>query len=158
MAAAASVAFAETSMGPSGEVGTTAEVYRTPPSVYPMTSDRYAIQYKFDGGDWTDAKVYISYYGGTNASPVFTYTIVGYTLETSMSFASIPAGANADVQLRATKLWNAPFLAGDRVSARPGAKRTEADLMSDGAVQISTRTGEDFAGEQFIPWWDQTRR
>jgi hypothetical protein len=128
-------------------------IYPNSPLIYPMTSDRYAVQYKLGSGDWTDAQVYVSYYGGTNASPSLQYA--PYTLETSMSFASIPVRANANVQLRVTKLWDAPFLASDHVAVRPGAKRIDADLMRDGTVQISTRTEEDFAGEQFILWWDR---
>src|SRR5581483_9389487 len=36
---------------------------------YPMASDRYSVQYSIGGGPFTDAKVYISYYGGSLASP-----------------------------------------------------------------------------------------
>src|ERR1022692_4293293 len=88
--------------------------YRMPPLTYPMTSDRYAVQYKLDGADWTDAQVHISYYGGTNASPLVNipgYT--PYTSETSMSFVSISVPPGTGVQLRVTKLWDAPFLNSD---------------------------------------------
>jgi lysophospholipase L1-like esterase len=151
LAAFASAAFAD----PACLTKNPAENDPSTPLTYPMTSNRYAVQYRLDGGDWEDAKVYISYYGGTNASPLLTYTIVGYTLETSMSFVSIPVHADANVQIRVTKLWDAPFLASDQVSVRPAAKKIDADLMSDGTVEISTRTGDDFAGEQFILWWDR---
>jgi hypothetical protein len=116
MAAGASAAFAQPSPTPSCAVETSAATYRKPPLTYPMPSDRYAVQYSLDGGGWTDAKVYISYYGGTNASPLVSYS--GYTPETSMSFVSIPAGANRDVQLHVTScgmhlFWRA-------IACRPG--------------------------------------
>src|ERR1019366_2487335 len=42
--------------------------YRKPPLTYPMTSDRYTVQYQLGGsGTWTTAQVNISYYGGSNA-------------------------------------------------------------------------------------------
>src|SRR5579862_7552236 len=81
--------------------------YRTPPLTYPMTSDRYAVQYKLGAGNWTDVKVYISYYGGTNATP--NRSSSNYAPDTSMSFASIPVSAGAAVALRVTKLWGSPF-------------------------------------------------
>ena len=133
--------------------GTTANP--SPPSTYPLTSDRYAVQYKIDGGNWTDARVYISIYGGTNASPFQPFANYPSYPNTSMSFVSIPARPNANVQLRVTKLWDAPFLASDHVSVRPAAKKIDADLTRDGWVKIFTRTEEDFAGEQFILWWDR---
>src|ERR1700761_5359498 len=77
--------------------------YRTPPLTYPMTSDRYSVQYQLGGaGTWTTAQVYISYYGGTNASP--NHSASGYVADTSMSFVSIPAAPNTAVALRVTKL------------------------------------------------------
>src|SRR5262249_41346228 len=100
----------------------------TPPLTYPLTSDRYAVQYKIDGGNWTDARVYISIYGGTNASPFQPFTKYPSYPNTSMSFVSIPARPNADIQLRVTKLWDAPFLASDHVSVRPAAKGIPAFL------------------------------
>jgi hypothetical protein len=133
--------------------GTTANP--SPPSTYPLTSDRYAVQYKIDGGNRTDARVYISIYGGTNASPFQPFANYPSYPNTSMSFVSIPARPNANVQLRVTKLWDAPFLASDHVSVRPAAKKIDANLMRDGRVKILTRTEEDFAGEQFILWWDR---
>ncbi|MGO9274966.1 MAG: hypothetical protein ACLQOO_32840 [Terriglobia bacterium] len=109
-----------------------------------MTSDRYAAQYQVGTGSWTASQVYISYYGGTCASPYHPYS--GYPtpyppsayplnvdpalnddakgapryLE-SMSFVSIPASANTAVTLRVTKLWGSPFPA--MVSVRPRARR-----------------------------------
>ena len=127
--------------------------YPAKPLSYPMISNRYAVQYSLNGGAFTDAKVYISYYGGTNSSPFLSFS--GYSTDTSMSFVSIPAGANAPVQLRVTKLWDAPFLAGDRPSVRPSTKNIEAALQSDGTVLISRTTSADFAGEQFVLWWNR---
>jgi uncharacterized protein (TIGR03437 family) len=133
----------------SPQVGT----YPTPPLTYPKTSDRYAVQFAVNGGTWTNAPVYISYYGGSNSSPFLSYS--GYSADTSMSFASIPVQANAAVQLRVTKLWDAPFLAGDQVSVRPSSKGISAALEAEGTVLISTETSSIFAGEQFILWWNR---
>jgi hypothetical protein len=132
---------------------------------YPMTSDRYAVQYKVGGGAWRDAQVYINVYGGTNTSPFEPFTNYPAYPNTSMSFVSIPARANADVQLRVTLLSGPatppsnpapiPFLASDQVSVRPSAKGIPAHLMSDGTVQIFTDTASNFAGEQFVLWWER---
>ena len=138
---------------PSCAISTQIGTYPASPLAYPKTSDRYAVQYSVDGGAFTDARVYISYYGGTNSSPYLSFS--GYSTETSMSFVSISVQANASVQLRVTKLWNAPFLANDHVSIRPAAKSISADLQSDGTVLISRKTNTDFAGEQFILWWNR---
>src|SRR5580692_10889186 len=61
---------------------------------YPLASTTYAVQYQIDGGAWTPAMVYISYYGATTGSPYQNDS--GYTANatttvgtTSMSFASI---------------------------------------------------------------------
>jgi hypothetical protein len=138
-----------------------------PPTLlhYPMTSDRYAVQYKLGGGVWTNAQVYINVYGGTNTSPFESYTNYPSYPNTSMSFVSIPARANADVQLRVTLLSGPatppfipkpiPFLASDHMSVRPGEKGIPAQLMSDGTVQIFTDTASNFAGEQFVLWWER---
>src|ERR1700693_1954089 len=68
---------------------------------YPLISDRYAVQYSVNGGSFTLAKVYISYYGGSLASP--PRADAPYTpLQESMSFVSIPAAANTAVQIRIT--------------------------------------------------------
>ena len=122
------------------------------PLTYPMTSDRYAVQYRLGSGDWTDAKVYISYYGGTNASPYRSSS--GYAPDTSMSFASIPASASTAVALRVTKLLGSAFPAINHVSVRPRAKGIHVDSVSGNTVQISTSTAADFAGDQFLLWWD----
>jgi hypothetical protein len=138
---------------PACAISTQIGTYPTPPLAYPKTSDRYAVQYSVSGGPFTDARVYISYYGGTNSSPYESYS--GYSTETSMSFVSIPVQSNASVQIRVTKLWDAPFLAGDHVSIRPTAKNIAANLETGGTVLISRSTGSSFAGEQFILWWNR---
>src|SRR5579872_785402 len=121
---------------------------------YPVLSDRYTVQYSIGGGAWTDAKVYISYYGGSLASPPRTDS--GYVaLQESMSFTNIPANANTSVQLRVTKLFGTPFQASDAVSVRPSVKPIHAETLSDGIVQITTTTDGAFAGEQFILWWNR---
>jgi hypothetical protein len=168
LAAFASVAVAQCSVS-TDPVSTTSEKYPTTPLTYPMMSDRYAVQYSVSGGAWTNGKVYISYYGGTNASPWRRDS--GYALpyqlpasstspvrpdwETSMSFVSIPAGVNTQVRLRVAKLFGRSFDARDHVSVRPSVKRIDVDPAHDGTVEISIRTDDDFAGEQFILWWDR---
>jgi hypothetical protein len=72
-----------------------------------MTSNRYGVQYKLGSGDWTDARVYISYYGGTTSSPYVKAS--NYPADNSMSFASIPAGAGTAVGLCVTKLFGSAF-------------------------------------------------
>jgi hypothetical protein len=150
-------------------VSTPAEQYPTTPLRYPMMSDRYAVKYSVGDGAWTVGNVYVSYYGGTNASPWRRDS--GYSLpyqlpasstspvtpdwETSMSFVSVPAAANTQVRLRVTKLFGAPFEARDQLSVRPRIKRIDVDPADDGTLQISTRTDDGFAGEQFILWWNQ---
>ena len=127
--------------------------YLDTPLTYPMTSDRYAVQYKLGQGDWTDARVYISYYGGTDASPSVNYQ-TGYTaLETSMSFVSIPATAGTLVQLRVTKRGGSGFQQSDHVYVRPSAKGIPVVLASDGTAQLSARTDLNFKGDQFLLWW-----
>ena len=126
------------------------------PVAYPRPSDNYAVQYQIGGGAWTTAAVYISYYGETLGSPY--RNISGYTPgTTSMSFTSIPARANATVQLRVTKLFGSPkpFQASDHVSVRPSIKPIGVNTRSDGTVEISTFTASNFAGEQFILWWNR---
>jgi hypothetical protein len=129
-----------------------AATYPDPPLTYPMISNRYAVQYKLDRGDWTDAQVHISYYGGTRASPYVTSS--HYPPDTSMSFASIPAGANTAVTLRVTKLWGSNFPEINHVSIRPRPKGIQVESVIGKTVQLSTMTRSDFAGDQFILWWD----
>ena len=146
-----SVAFAQTNC-----IITDPDVtYRVPPLTYPMTSDRYAVQYKLGDADWTNATVYISYYGGTDASPLHSVNVAGCTPETSMSFVSIPARASTRVQLRVTKLGSS-FSRGDPVSVRPSAKPVDVHTASDGTAELSTLTAKDFAGDQFILWWGES--
>jgi uncharacterized protein (TIGR03437 family) len=121
---------------------------------YPIISDSYAVQYSVAGGPFLDAKVYISYYGGSLASPPRNDS--GYVpLQESMSFVSIPAAANTAVQLRVTKLFGTPFQASDQVAVRPGAKKINAAVEPAGTVLISRTTSNDFAGEQFALWWNR---
>ena len=128
---------------------------------YPMTSDQYAVQYSLDGGAWTGERVYISIYGGTNASPYEPFTsylpFTNYPSRptTSMSFVSIPVLPGALVQLKVTKLGNGPFSASDRVAVRPTPKFVFAQLQGDGSVQLSAYTAPNFAGEQFVLWWER---
>jgi hypothetical protein len=160
----ASAAFAQLIPGPPacvtspfpfpGTPGDGYALYPTTPLPYPLASDEYTVQYQLDGGAWTDATVYINRYGGSNSSPYVSYS--GYTqTTTSMSFVSIPAYANATVRLRVTKLLNAPFFSSDEVSVRPSVKSISANLLDDGTVQIATSTAPNFAGEQFILWWNR---
>ncbi len=133
-------------------VANPATAYPTPPLTYPMTSDRYAVQYQSGGaGAWTNAQVYISYYGGTNASP--NRSSSGYVADTSMSFVSIPAAPGTAVALRVTKLFGSAFPALNQVSVRPQAKGIHVDSVSGNLVQISTSTSANFAGDQFLLWW-----
>jgi hypothetical protein len=129
-----------------------AATYPDPPLTYPLISNRYAVQYKLDHGDWTDAQVHISYYGGTMASPYLTYS--HYPPDTSMSFASIPARPSTAVTFRVTKLWGSNFPEISHMSIRPRAKGIQVESVSGRTVQLSTMTGSDFAGDQFILWWD----
>jgi uncharacterized protein (TIGR03437 family) len=126
--------------------------YPSPPLTYPMTSDRYAVQYQLDNsGNWTDAQVYISYYGGTTSSP----RVKGiYPADESMSFVSIPAGASTAVVLRVTKIFGSNFPAISQMSVRPKAKGIQISSINATTVQLSTTTSADFAGDQFVLWWE----
>lgn len=141
-----SAAFSQTNC----VIGDTNIFYRVPPLSYPLISDRYSVQYKLGNGGWTDAPVHISYYGGTDASP--SNSASGYGPGTSLSFVSIPAPTNTDVQLKVTKLGS-NFLSTDFVSVRPRAKRVQVNLAGDGTVNLSTSTAPNFAGDQFMLWW-----
>ena len=141
--------------------------YPTPPGSpldYPRTSDLYAVQFQVGGGGWTNVRVYVSYYGATNASPFRQDSgYIGYpgfmpaswAGITSMSFVSIPAQANTFVKLRVTKLFGTPFQPSDHVSVRPSLKPVAVDTQPDGTVVISTFTASDFRGEQFVLWWNR---
>lgn len=126
----------------------------TNPISYPKASDQYAVQYQIDGGAWTNALVYISYYGKTDASPERgNAPYVRGT--TAMSFVSIPARANALVQIRVTNLFDGPFLASDHVTVRPTPKLVNVETNKDGTVQFSRFTPNNFNGEQFILMWNR---
>ena len=126
----------------------------TNPIAYPMQSDQYAVQYQINGGGWTTAYVYVSYYGKTNASP--TRGDAPYIKgTTSMSFVSIPAQKNVLVQIRVTKLLTGAFLFSDHVSVRPTPKLVEVQTQKDGTVQLSKLTGPNFNGDQFILMWNR---
>jgi len=145
-------AFASVALAQQCPVTDDAATYPNPPLTYPMTSNRYAVQYKLGSGNWTDTQVYISYYGGTTSTPYVKGS--EYPPDTSMSFASIPAVAGAAIALRVTKLFGSAFPAIDHVSVRPRAKEIHVDSMSGGTIQLSTNTAADFAGDQFVLWWD----
>ncbi|HEV8042532.1 MAG TPA: hypothetical protein VGP62_26885 [Bryobacteraceae bacterium] len=119
-----------------------------------MTSDRYAVQYQIGDGAWTNVRVYISYYGETLGSPYRSDS--GYTVgSTSMSFVNIPVTSNTIVRLRVAKVFGTPFQFSDFVSVRPSVKPVSVVPLPDGSVQISTATGANFGGEQFILWWNR---
>ena len=131
----------------------TSAIYPSPPATYPMTSNRYAVEYQIgSSGTWTGAQVYVTYYGATNSSPFQAFT--HYTLDTSMSFVSIPASAGTAVAVRVTKLWGASFPPVNQVSVRPTAKAIQVNSVSGSTVQLSTTTAANFAGDQFILWWN----
>src|ERR1035438_3358654 len=99
LAAIASAAFAQ-DCPDTGIVAT----YPNPPLTYPMSSNRYAVQYQLgNSGTWTNAQVYITYYGGTNSSPYIQAS--RYPADESMSFVSIPANSSTAVAVRVTKIW-----------------------------------------------------
>jgi hypothetical protein len=133
-------------------VSTPAEQYPATPLTYPRTSDRYAVQYEVNGRGRTHGQVYVSEYGGTDASPARQDS--GYPPRTSMSFVSIPAGAGARVELRVRKLSGGPFQRGDHVSIRPSVKPIEVETLDDGSVRIAVFTPRDFRGDQFLLWWE----
>lgn len=97
--------------------------------------------------------VFISYYGQTDASPQRNNAPY-VTGTTSVSFVSIPARANAVVQLRVTKLATGPFQFSDHVTVRPTPILADVETQHDGTVEISTRTAGNFNGEQFILMWN----
>ncbi len=148
VAAFASLVFAQDC-----PVTTDVATYPTTPLTYPMTSDRYTVQYKLgNNANFTDAQVYVSYYGGSNSSPFIKAS--QYPADTSMSFASIPALAGTAVTLRVTKLFGSAFTTNSHVSVRPTIKGIHVDSVSGNTIQLSANTAADFAGEQFILWWD----
>jgi hypothetical protein len=150
------------SKSPACAVGPEA-TYPSEAYTYPMTSNQYAVQYLSSDGVWTDARVYISTYGETDASPYRVDSgyldpyLAGQTEQTSMSFVSIPTvGKNNPVALRVTLLSGGPFRTSDQVSVRPKMNPSIGPIVSvltDGTEEISTTTAADFNGEQFILWW-----
>jgi len=136
-------------------VTTDAATYPNPPLTYPMTSDRYAVQYQLGGsGTFTNAQVYISYYGGTNSSPYINAS--RYPADESLSFVSIPASASTAVAVRVTKIFGSNFPAIGQMSVRPAAKGIQISSVSPTVVQLSTTTASSFAGDQFILLWNGT--
>ncbi len=151
-AAFASAALAQRiSPAPSCALSPQIGTYPSPPLTYPMTSDRYAVQYSVNGAAFSSAQVYVSYYGGSNSSPFLPFS--GYAATTSLSFVNIPVQANVTVQLRVTKLWNAPFVAGDQLSVRPRIKGITATLEAGGTALLTRNIASNFTGEQFVLWW-----
>jgi hypothetical protein len=100
-------AFAAVALAQECPVTTDLATYPSTPSTYPMTSNRYAAQDRLGSGDWTDARIYISYYGATTSSPSIKAS--NYAADTSMSFTSIPVTASVAVGLRVTKLFGTAF-------------------------------------------------
>ena len=147
LAATAAMSFAQC---PATGDGAT---YPNPPLTYPMTSNRYTVQYQLgNSGAWVTAQVYISYYGGTDASPYRTPS--NYPADESLSFVSIPAAASTEVAVRVTKIWGNPFPAVSQMSVRPKAKGISISSVSATTVQLATTTAAGFAGDQFVLWWN----
>src|ERR1700733_12784445 len=127
------ITFASIGFAQQCPVTTDVATYPNPPLTYPMTSDRYAVQYQVGGnGTWTNAQVYISYYGGTNFSPYVNAS--RYPADESMSFVSIPAAANTAVAVRVTKIFGANFPAIGQMSVRPTAKGIQLSSVSPTVV------------------------
>jgi uncharacterized protein (TIGR03437 family) len=134
-------------------VTTDAATYPTPPLTYPMTSNRYAVQYQLGGsGPFTNAQVYISYYGGSNSSPYINAS--RYPADESLSFVSIPASVSTAVAIRVTKIFGINFPAIGQMSVRPQQKGIQISSVSPTVVQLSTTTAANFAGDQFILYWN----
>lgn len=150
LAACAAAAFAQDC-----PVTTDAATYPNPPLTYPMTSNRYAVQYQLaNSGTWTNALVYISYYGGTNSSPYINAS--RYPADESLSFVSIPASASTAVAIRVTKIFGANFPTIAQMSVRPKQKGIQLSPVNATTVQLSTNTAANFAGDQFILYWTGT--
>ena len=148
-------AFAAVCCAQNCPVTTDVATYPNPPLTYPMTSNRYAVQYQLGGaGTFTNAPVYISYYGGTNSSPYIGAS--RYPADESLSFVSIPAGASTVVAIRVTKIFGSSFPAIGQMSVRPAAKGIQIGSVSPTVVQLSTTTAANFAGDQFILLWNGT--
>jgi uncharacterized protein (TIGR03437 family) len=136
-------------------VTTDVATYPNPPLTYPMTSDRYSVQYQLGGsGAFSNAQVYVSYYGGTNSSPFVNAS--RYPADESLSFVSIPATPGTAVAIRVTKIFGSNFPAIGQMSVRPAAKGIQISSVSPTVVQLSTTTAANFAGDQFILYWNGT--
>ena len=134
-------------------VTTDVDTYPATPLTYPMTSDRYSVQYQLGGsGSFTNAQVYVSYYGGTNASPYVNAS--RYPADESLSFVSIPATPGTAVAIRVTKIFGSNFPAISQMSVRPAAKGVQIASVSPTTLQLSTSTSASFAGDQFILYWN----
>jgi len=134
-------------------VTTDVATYPSPPLTYPMTSNRYAVQYQLGGtGAFTTAQVYISYYGGTTSTPFVNAS--RYPTDESLSFVSIPATAGTAVAIRVTKIFGSSFPALSQMSVRPQQKGIQLSSVSPTIVQLSTTTATNFAGDQFILYWN----
>jgi hypothetical protein len=146
-------AFARAGLAQECPVTTDAATYPATPLNYPMTSNRYAVQYQLGGsGTWTSAQVYISYYGGTNSSPYINAS--RYPADESLSFVSIPAEASTAVALRVSKIFGSNFPEISQMSVRSKAKGIQISSVNATTVQLSTTTSADFAGDQFILYWN----
>jgi uncharacterized protein (TIGR03437 family) len=148
-------AFAGAAFAQQCPVTTDVDTYPSPPLTYPMTSNRYAVQYQLaNSGTWTNAQAYITYYGGTNASPYVNAS--RYPTDESLSFVSIPASAGTAVAIRVTKIFGANFPAIAQMSVRPKQKAIQLSSVNATTVQLSTNTAANFAGDQFILYWTGT--
>jgi len=148
-------AYASVALAQNCPVTTDVATYPNPPLTYPMTSDRYAVQYQLGGsGTFTNAQVYISYYGGTNSSPYIKAS--AYPADESLSFVSIPASAGVAVAIRVTKTFGGNFPAIGQMSVRPAAKGVQIASVSPTVVQLSLTTSATFNGDQFILYWNGT--
>src|SRR5579863_8288527 len=134
-------------------VTTDAATYPATPLTYPMTSNRYAVQYQLGGnGTWTNAQVYASYYGQTNSSPYINAS--RYPTDESLSFVSIPIGASTAVAVRVTKIFGSNFPAIGQISIRPAAKGVELSSVTPATVQFNITTPANFAGDQYTLHWN----
>lgn len=136
----------------------TIEIYPKTPKYYPVSSNKYSVEYSFASPTgvlkWIPSQVYISDYGATDASPYHTYSKY-LQHATSMSFTSIPVKPDTAINLRITKLWGLDFPPAAQVSIRPAIKGVQIVSVNGDTIEIAAGTAKDFLGEQFILWWDQ---
>ncbi|HLK13771.1 MAG TPA: hypothetical protein VKT78_03115, partial [Fimbriimonadaceae bacterium] len=144
----------QTSNGPPCQIlDLSQEFYPATPLNYPRTSTRYSVQYSLNGGPWTTAKVHMSVYGQSMASPYHTYSKYTNGL-TSMSFVNLPMANDSKIDIRVEKRWGAALPAKQFVTARPSVKPITIEAVHDRTVRLSTFTGDVFNGDQFILWYD----